>query len=185
MTDSSVQVGIRAARAEDAASIAGVQTDSWRSTYAGVVPDEVLLNLGRTLQDSRRWRHVLGRFRRNHFVYVAENGCGDVVGFASAGPSRCPALPYRAEVYAIYLRDEYHGCGIGRELFATAAAEVGKVRGPSLLVWCLDANPSRYFYERMNGVLVARRPSGIGGARFEELGYAWNDVAPLAAWSRA
>lgn len=181
MTGSSVQVGIRAARAEDAASIAGVQADSWRSTYAGILPDEVLL--GRSLGDSRRWRRALGRFRRNRFVYVAEDGRGQVVGYASAGPSRCPALPYRAEVYALYLRDEYHGRGIGRELFATAAVEAGKARGPSLLVWCLAANPSRFFYERMNGVLAARRPSG--GAGFEELGYAWNDVAALAAWSRA
>ena len=181
MTDSSLQADIRAARIEDASSIPAVQADSWRSTYAGILPEDALL--GETLGDSRRWRQALSRFRRDRFVYVAEDGRGEVVGYASAGASRCPALPYRAEVYALYLRDEYHGRGIGRELFATAAVEAGKAHGPSLLVWCLDANPSRFFYERMNGVLAARRPSA--GARFEELGYAWNDVAALAPWSRA
>lgn len=184
MRDATADIGIRPATADDASAIAQIHVESWRSTYAGILPDEVLLNLDTAQHEARWWRHVLGRFRRNHFVYVAEDGDGNVVGFASAGPSRHPSLPYRAEVYTIYLRDEYHGRGIGRDLFASTVAGAEKARGPSLIVWCLSGNPSRFFYERMGGSLVARRPSKVGGSAVEEFGYAWTDTTVLSDWSR-
>jgi len=185
MTGAKADIGIRAAQADDATAIARIHVESWQSTYAGILPDEVLLNLDSSQHEARWWRHVLGRFRRNHFVYVAEDAEGEVVGFASAGPSRHSTLPYRGEVYTIYLRDEFHGLGIGRRLFASTVLGVEAVRGPSIIVWCLSGNPSRYFYERMGGALVARRPSKVGASPVEEVGYAWEDVSELAVWGRA
>lgn len=182
MVEIATDISIRPAVAEDAASIAEVHVESWQSTYAGILPDKILLNLDSNQHEARWWRHVLGRFRRNHFVYVAETGDGDIAGFASAGPSRHPTLPYRAEVYTIYLRDDFHGVGAGRQLFASTVAAVSEARGPSVIVWCLSGNPSRYFYEAMGGALVARRPSKVGTANVEEVGYAWNDTAELAVW---
>ena len=104
-------------------------------------------------------------------------------GFASAGPSRHPFRTHRAEVYTIYFRDEYHGVGAGRELFADAVGAVGEARGPSIIVWCLSGNPSRYFYEAMGGALVARRRSKVGAAAVEEVGYGWSDISDLAVWA--
>ena len=182
MVEITTEISIRPAVAEDAAEIARVHVKSWQSTYADILPEEILLNLNSNQHEARWWRSVLGRFRRNHFVYVAETGEGEVAGFSSAGPSRHPSLPYRAEVYTIYLRDEFHGVGAGRQLFASTVAAVGEVRGPSVIVWCLVGNSSRYFYEAMGGSLVARRPSKVGTANFEEVGYAWNDTAELAVW---
>lgn len=185
MSGTATDIGVRAATAEDAAAIARIHVESWQSTYAGILPDEVLLNLNSAQHEARWWRHVLGRFRRNHFVYVAEVADSGVVGFASAGPSRNSGLPYLAEVYTIYLRDDYHGRGIGRQLFASAVAGAQETRGPSVIVWCLSQNPSRYFYERLGGKLVARRPGKVGGAKIEEFGYAWKDASELAVWGSA
>jgi len=179
------QIVIRPAVAGDAADIARVHVESWRSTYAGLLPDEVLLGLDSGEHEARWWRHVLGRFRSNHLVNVAADGDGRIIGFSSAGPSRQRSLPYRAEVYTIYLRDDFHGCGIGRRLFSATVAGVGAVRGPSVIVWCLSANPSRYFYEHLGGALVARRPSKVGVTAVEEVGYAWEDVSAFAEWGRA
>ncbi len=178
-------IAIRPAEARDAAAIARIHVESWQSTYAGLLPDEVLVGLDSAQHEARWWRHVLGRFRRNHSVYVVEAASEGVVGFASAGPSRQRALPYRGEVYTIYLRDDYHGRGIGKQLFASAVAGVQEARGPSVIVWCLSANPSRYFYERMGGSLVARRTGKIGVSPVEEVGYAWADASELAVWGRA
>ena len=182
MVEIATDIRIRPAVADDAAAIARVHVESWQSTYAGILPDEVLLNLDSAQHEARWWRHVLGRFRRNHFVYVAETAAGELAGFASAGPSRHPSLPYKAEVYTIYLRDEFHGIGAGRQLFASVVAAVQEARGPSVIVWCLSGNPSRYFYEAMGGALVARRPSKVGAAPVEEVGYAWTDASDLAVW---
>ena len=182
MVEITTEISIRPAIAEDAAEIARVHVESWRSTYAGILPEEILLNLSSNQHEARWWRPVLGRLRRNHLVYVAETGEGEVVGFASAGPPRHPSLPYRAEVYTIYLRDEFHGVGAGRQLFASTVAAVGEARGPSVIVWCLSANPLWYFYKALGGSLVARRSSKVGTANVEEGGYAWNDTAELFVW---
>lgn len=173
------------AQAPDAAAIARIHVESWQSTYAGLLPSEVLVNLDTAQHEARWWRHVLGRFRRNHFVYVAEDADGEIVGFASAGPSREADLPYRGEVYTIYLRDDFHGRGIGKQLFASTVAGVQEVRGPSVIVWCLSANPSRFFYEHMGGALVARRTGRVGASPVEEVGYGWADASALAVWGRA
>ncbi|MEK9645572.1 MAG: GNAT family N-acetyltransferase [Alphaproteobacteria bacterium] len=178
-------IAIRPAEARDAAAIARIHVESWQSTYAGLLPDEILVNLDSAQHEARWWRHVLGRFRRNHFVYVAEAPSEGVVGFASAGPSRQTALPYRGEVYTIYLRDDYHGNGIGKQLFASTVAGVQEARGPSVIVWCLSANPSRFFYEHRGGSLVARRTGKVGVSPVEEVGYAWGDASELAVWGRA
>ncbi|MCH7961702.1 MAG: GNAT family N-acetyltransferase, partial [Planctomycetes bacterium] len=60
---------IRPARVEDAAAIGPVHVESWRSTYAGLLPERMLLKLSNAEHESRWWRHVLGRFRRKQFVY--------------------------------------------------------------------------------------------------------------------
>lgn len=184
MSEAMAEIAIRAATAGDAGAIAEIHVESWQSTYAGLLPDEVLLNLDSAQHEARWWRHVLGRFRRNHAVYVAVDQNGNIVGFASAGPSRQTALPYRGEVYTLYLRDEHQGQGIGKQLFASTVAGVQETRGPSVIVWCLSANPSRFFYEHLGGKLVARRPGRVGTSSVEELGYAWADASSVAVWGR-
>ena len=168
--------------AEDAIDIARSHVESWRSTYAGILPDEILLGLDSAQHETRWWRHVLGRFRRNHFVYVAEERNEGTVGFASAGAFRNPTLAYKGEVYTIYLRDGYHGKVVGRQLFASAVAGVQEARGPSVIVWYLSNNLSRFFYERMGGALIARRPGKVGTAVVEQIGYGWEDASELMVW---
>jgi GNAT superfamily N-acetyltransferase len=178
-------ITIRSATAEDAGDIARIHVESWRSIYAGILPGEILLGLDAAQHEARWWRQVLGRFRRNHFVYVAKEQDEGTVGFASAGPSRNPMLPYEGEVYPIYLRDGYHGNGVGRQLFASAVAGGQETRGPSVIVWCLSDNPPRFFYECMGGALVARYPEKVGNAVVEEIGYGWEDASVLMVWGSA
>ena len=76
-----------------------------------------------------------------------------------------------------YLRDGYHGNGIGRQLFPSGVAGVQEACGPSVIVWCLNESPARFFYERMGGAPVARRPAQLGTAVVEEIGYGWEDAS--------
>ena len=166
---------------EDAAAIARVHVESWRSTYAGMLPEKMLLKLSSAEHESRWWRHVLGRFRRNHFVYVAESDVDGVIGFGSAGSSRDRELHHTGEVYALYVLDEYHGAGVGKGLFLALSERLGKERGPSMVVWVLSTNPSRYFYETLGGRRIATRKDRMGGVEIEETAYGWNDVSELLA----
>lgn len=172
---------IRRAVEADASAIARVHVESWRTTYAGLLPDRVLLNLNSAEHESRWWRSVLGRQRRMNHVCVAEHDRHGVIGFGSAGPSRGNGLHYRGEVYTLYLDDAFHGEGIGRQMFTTLSEWVGAERGPSLVVWVLNGNPSRFFYEALGGRMVARRRSTIAGAPIEEVAYGWEDATTLVA----
>ena len=51
-------IQIRAAVPEDAASMARVHVDSWRSTYAGIVPAEYLAGLSYPNRESL-WKELL------------------------------------------------------------------------------------------------------------------------------
>ncbi len=116
---------VRRARIEDARAITRVHVESWRSTYAGLLPDDVLLRLSDTKHETGWWRHALGRIKRRHFVYVAEDETGSVVGFVSGGPSRDRELTATGEIYALYLLDSHHGEGAGRPCFCVLPASCG------------------------------------------------------------
>lgn len=176
---------VRRGRGEDAAAIARVHVDSWRSTYAGMLPEDMLLKLSSADHEARWWRHVLGRFRRRHYVYVAEHETDGVVGFISGGPARESGLDPEAEIYALYLLDEYQGDGVGRALFLRLAKRLNRECGSSLVVWVLSENPSRFFYEAMGGRRIARRSERMGSAEVQETAYGWADMAELVAVGRS
>ena len=93
---------IREASPSDAAAIARVHVDSWRTTYAGIVPADYLANLSYTRRE-QFWRDILSTPTPSGCVYVAAQDTGEIVGFASGGPERSGNAIYRGELYAIYL----------------------------------------------------------------------------------
>ena len=85
---------VRKAAPSDARSIAGIYVDSWRNTYAGLLPDELLVGLDADHRERRWWRHVLARRPGNHAAFVAEASGHGVVGFVSGGPARDRRFEY-------------------------------------------------------------------------------------------
>ncbi len=170
---------VRRARIEDARAITRVHVESWRSTYAGLLPDDVLLRLSDNRNETRWWRHVLGRIRRRHFVYVAVDETDGVVGFASGGPSRDRELNATGEIYALYLLDSHHGAGAGKALFLRLARKLRRECGNSLTVWVLARNPSRFFYEALGGRRSAVRMERVGKEEVEAVAYEWDNVDAL------
>jgi GNAT superfamily N-acetyltransferase len=149
-----------------------------------MLPEDMLVNLSSADHEARWWRHVLGRFRRRHYVCVAEHEAHGVVGFISGGPARESGLDQEAEIYALYLLDEFQGSGIGRALFLRLAGRLIRECGSSLIVWVLSENPSKYFYEAMGGRRVAHRSERMGDAEVQETAYGWADIAELVMVGR-
>lgn len=176
---------IRPATIEDAGSIARIHVESWQSTYAGLLPDRVLLDLDSRIHEQRWWRHALTRRRPQQAVLVVEDKEKGVVGFGSCGPSRDRGLPFRGEIYTIYLRDEFQGGGIGKRLFLALTGNILSHQGPTMVVWALKTNPNRFFYQALGGRYVARRSGKLGGAEIEEVAFGWDDVTDLVALGRA
>jgi GNAT superfamily N-acetyltransferase len=134
---------IRQATPDDSDSIALVHVRTWQEAYGHVFPPEQLAGIS-VEERTRAWRSMLERFSR---TYVAEVD-GEVVGFASAGPSRDEDGEGVGELYAIYVHPDHWGSGAGREL-ATSADDALRAEGYTMaILWVLDDNPrARRFYE--------------------------------------
>jgi GNAT superfamily N-acetyltransferase len=168
-------VHIRPANVNDAAAIAEVHVESWRTTYKGIVPDDFLARLSYE-QREQLWRQVLTDPGSPSFVYVAEDDRGKVVGFASGGAERSGDTGYTGELYALYLLAQYQRQRIGRQLVITLVDRLMQEGMTALLLWVLAENPSRKFYERLGGQLVYEKTVTIGGVPLIEVAYGWRDA---------
>lgn len=171
---------IRAATLADAAGIARVHVESWRATYAGMVPDAYLAGLSCAARTAR-WEEMLRELPADECTFVAVDETGRLAGFAGGGPQRTALPGYAGELYAIYLLRAAQGQGVGRQLVNRVAAHLVRQGMRSMVVWVLAKNPARGFYEALGGRLVSGQPIEIGGARVPEVAYGWLDAAPLLA----
>ncbi len=170
---------IRLAQPTDAAALARVHVDTWRSAYQGIVPDEHLASLSYEAR-AKRWQETLSAADGPGFVYVAQDGNGNVAGFATGGPERSGDPTYRGELYAIYLLADYQRKGFGRRLVAAVVNRLMQMGFDSMLIWVLTQNPSRKFYEALGGQPLREKEIVIGGATLTEVAYGWLDIRPLA-----
>ncbi len=180
MQGAELNATIRTANPTDAAPIAKVHVDSWRTTYEGIVPAEYLANLSYSDRQSM-WNDALTTDRPATSNFVAQTESGDVVGFASAGPERDGNPTYQAELYAIYLLQERQNRGLGRRLVSAATHSLLQHGFTSMLLWVLEDNrPACRFYESLGGKLISRKTVTIGGANLQEVSYGWKDITALA-----
>jgi GNAT superfamily N-acetyltransferase len=159
-----IMISIRAATEHDAVAISHVHLQSWRTTYAGIVPDEYLA----TLNEAERvilWRQWLSRDIQ---VYIADLD-GETMGFISGGAIREPVQNYDAELYAIYLLEQAQRQGIGTALLKELAESLLSKGFTSMIVWVLEKNPWRNFYVKSNAQIVATKDIQIGGVMLSEV----------------
>jgi ribosomal protein S18 acetylase RimI-like enzyme len=175
-------VTVRVATPDDADAIERIRTDTWRATYRGLMPDDVLDRLG---YDGTRRREFMSRMRADQFALVAEHDDG-VVGFVNGGPSRIDDPGHPGEIFAIYVLPEHHGHGHGAALMRAGAREVLARGWTGFLLWVLRENhAARGFYERMGGRYLRDRDTDreIEGVTLTESGYAWDDATALARYA--
>jgi GNAT superfamily N-acetyltransferase len=165
-------IRVRPARRGDAAAIGALHVESWRDAYAGILPDAALLRMS-AKGEGEKWAHVLAS---GETVLIAEID-DRLVGFGSCGAARRSVLDYAGEVYTLYVDPDHHGQGIGRRLLRAMFAALERMGHPSALVWVLQSNPSRYFYEAMGGRRVADRKERLWGADLPQAAYGWQSLA--------
>ncbi len=129
---------IRAAQLEDAAGVARVHVDCWRTTYKGIFPDELLACLSYEGRE-QSWQHILSDPAQ--MTFVAEDEAGKIVGFVDGGPEREGDPVYRGELYAIYVLQEVHRRGLGRRLVKELARFLADRHLSSMMLWVLASNP--------------------------------------------
>lgn len=169
-----MRFAIRPATPADAEGIARAHSESWRDSYRGVLPPNVLdfIDVGQR-PDSRR--RILTRGGGYHAV-AYDVSHRDIVGFCDAGPSR-RAGPLRGEIYALYLVPYAKRHGLGSELVEDAARWFRTAGLTGMIIWVLETNQAaRRFYEALGGRLTDRVRSSVAGFPVTEVAYVWERV---------
>jgi len=183
-----MQINIRPAGISDAASLARVRVETWRTAYRGLIPEAVIAGMDMN-QEIARWDGRLRAPQLNIRLFVAEvspelgtQGTETeplVAGLCGAGPDRDGDPDYSGELYAIYVLQAYQGKGLGRALVRAAVDWLRQNDHQSMLIWVLrDNHPARRFYESLGGKPVRERSIEIGGAPLPEVGYGYD----LSRW---
>lgn len=170
-------VAFRRAVEDDLSQIGRVVVDAWRSTFTGLLPSDFLDNMSCAYQTERHRRSFA---RPGVSFHVAIGGDGNVIGFASGGPTRYDDFPQENEVYAIYILEAYQGQKVGATLFRRVVCDFEESGRKGLIVLALANNPNRRFYERMGGRQAIAKPLILGSAMVGQLAYIWDDITVLS-----
>ncbi|MCW5737887.1 MAG: GNAT family N-acetyltransferase [Enhydrobacter sp.] len=176
---------IRRGRTADAQAIGRVHVETWQATYAGLLPDAMLVRMSEARQ-AAYWQRSLADPREARGIFVAEDDDMGVVGFGSCGPVRDPPDGLNGteqrvgEVYTLYVEPDFQNRGLGRRLLDAMFRQLRADGFDTAVLWMLARNPTRFFYEGMGGDPAGSRTDRFSGTDVEEVAYAWRDLdAPL------
>jgi GNAT superfamily N-acetyltransferase len=138
---------IRRATTADAEAATHCHVTCWQEGYAGIVDPDRLAEVATVDRRLPRWQQHLADGAER---WIAEHPGGPdqpvvdrVVGFAAPGMSRDVDAPTPLELYALYVRKDWWGTGLGGRLL-----EVAIGNEPAML-WVFEANArARAFYTK-------------------------------------
>jgi ribosomal protein S18 acetylase RimI-like enzyme len=185
-------IAVRRARPADAPLIGAVHVAAWRSSYPGILPDDYLARLS----VSRQAAHYDRQIREGGGVYVAIASGQDVpggagprlVGYTTVGRARGPAGSDKlaeGEIETLYVLDDWRERGVGRRLIRTGASHLAAAGCRTAFLWVLRDNPSRWFYQRLEGRPCAETRTLIAGTAVPQTAYVWDPIEKLIAASPA
>ena len=160
----------REATVADALAVAKVHVQSWRESFAGIVPQTFLDKMS---IENRARAFETGFASDFYKMFVAETQENGIVGFADFGKARDNQSKFEAELYAIYLLRDFQRKGIGGKLFNLGVKYLVANNMNSLSLTALEASPYKRFYEKMGGHLVERKTTNIEGESYATAVYGW------------
>lgn len=167
----------RRALPDDAAAIAHVHCESWRTTYAGMIPHHVIESWADIGKRTDGWRAIVRE--RPETLWLAELN-RSVVGFADGGKAREPNDGCDGQLLGIYLLASAQRRGIGRQLVAKVFTDLHAKNYTSARVEVLKGNtPAISFYEQLGAIFVREAPFEMMGESLMEWVYAWRELPKL------
>lgn len=171
-------IHIRKAHINDIEDIININIETWKTAYEGIVApltlekqDEGRENRIKRARDEFGTRNYDGR--KIHQIVATDHD--RVVGFATYGLAR----PFdknpsdkTGEVYAIYVLHAFQGHDAGRLLLDYAFKSLkASYSVNNVIVWTLEDNKSRGFYDKMKGQVKYKKDIEIFGQILPEVGY--------------
>jgi GNAT superfamily N-acetyltransferase len=176
------QFELRRAGLDDARRIAEIHVESWRETYAGMMPAATLAGLD-VEEWTRRWRGDLADEDPAVATFLAADEAGSA-GFGLCRRQRSEKLlplGFSGEITSLYLLGRMQRRGVGRRLLAAMAAHLLGQGCAAAAVWVFrEAAHARAFYEAHGA-----EPTGVAGVWeiyglvLPDMAYGWRDLRPL------
>lgn len=158
------------------AGIAHVQITSYLTAYKSFIPLPFYDEMAETEQ-TQDWHDLLDD-PGHEPLYVALNG-DEVVGYALGKTQPEGFSSELGELDAMHVLRDYQRHGIGSKLFATVANEMKQRGKTGMLLWTLEGNPVRAFYERLGGVLAGEKSYDVDDIKVIEVAYRWDNIDRL------
>ncbi len=174
---------IRPASVADAEAIARVHVESWKTTYAGKLPQTYIDQLT-VERRTAYWTASLQREGSLRGTFLACDEWGNVVGFVGCGSIRRAVGAYDGEIYVLYVLESAQRLGYGRALVSAAATHLTALGLESMMLWVLWENDNaRHFYGAMGGQdFGLSRTEELHGLTVEEVAYGWPSLRNLLLW---
>lgn len=178
---------IRLALEDDADAMARVIVDTFLSAHEGHMPDEAMRRRREEWThevSANGWRRTLRSIAQDanplECIFVASDDAGEVIGLTMGVPAE--GFPNTGEVSALYVRADWQGRGLGRQLVQTAAAWLHQRGFTALHIAVLAANaPARRFYEAIGGVVVGALEIDEYGITLPGVIYGWPNISALVS----
>ncbi len=158
---------IRQAKTEDISSLARVHVQSWHETYTGLMPQHVLDGITVEAREAQ-WQRTLSSQRMQ--VFVAELN-GEVVGFTSFTARDSEDF---GELSTLYVLKAHHRQEIGVKLWDAVLGFLKTHNIKKLVLWVLESNPTRGFYEHLGGIFLEQKTETIQDADIVEVRYSFD-----------
>lgn len=130
---------VRQAQIEDAEGIAKVHVLSWKKTYSGLIPQQMLDDLDIN-KSKERWEKSFNENNPDITVIVAIKN-SKVVGWASYGKNRDEDVTKdTGEIRGIYAHPEYLGIGVGSKMMDYALEKLKEQGYKKASLWVLTTN---------------------------------------------
>lgn len=161
---------IRLAEPTDAPQVARIMTDGWKSTYAGIFPEDYLAGLTyETVQ--QKWERFLSQ--PGHFIYVAEETEQKIVAFL-AGNCDFPEEGC-GFIESFHALSEARGKGVGRKLIETAMAHFRTAGKRAAMVYAIAENGrARAIYTHLGAEVTEYFTDHFDGITTNSVKLRWN-----------
>ncbi len=158
---------IRNAEIKDIKSIIDININGWKETYHGIFPNVLLENLEKQRSES------IMKCKNKINEYVICEIDDNVVGFLRYGKNKKNYSDNYAEIYALYVDNQYKKKGIGRKLLEYAFT-ILKDNYDIVLISTLKENIANEFYIKCGGKKIDTYYFKLNGNEYEENLYLFN-----------
>ncbi len=168
---------IREAGRHDAGAVADLHIESWRATYAGILPETYLQH---DIVAERRsfWQNALCAPAPGDLVLLMLRD-GGLIAFAAVLADHEPDCD--AYIDNLHVHPENKGLGLGTAMMGVLAERLVNAGARSACLWVFDDNHAAMdFYLRLGGVADQHGFDDFAGGRAAHTRIVWRDLGVLS-----